>query len=157
MWFQCNLTFQLNAPLFVTWFQCNLTFQLNAPLFVSWFQCSFTFQLNAPLFVTCFQCNLTFQLNAPLFVTWFKCNLTFQLNAPLFVTWFQCVVTVLLCFILSLLSKYIPAVVQFPDLTVDPKLCRSVSKQTRPGDENSTCPLVITSAILTGRVINQVI
>lgn len=48
-----------------------------------------------------------------------------KLNAPLFVTWFQCVVTVALCFALSVMSKFIPDVVQFPQMTVDPKLCRA--------------------------------
>lgn len=48
-----------------------------------------------------------------------------KLNAPLFVTWFQCVVTVALCFGLSLMSKFIPDVVHFPAMSVDPKLCRA--------------------------------
>ncbi|WAR18911.1 FUCT1-like protein [Mya arenaria] len=47
-----------------------------------------------------------------------------KLDAPLFVTWYQCVVTVLLCFIFSGLSKIFPNVFTFPEMNIDPKLCR---------------------------------
>ncbi|KAK7476521.1 hypothetical protein BaRGS_00032269 [Batillaria attramentaria] len=48
-----------------------------------------------------------------------------KLNAPLFVTWFQCVVTVLLCFLLSILSQFIPDVISFPAVKLDLRLCRA--------------------------------
>lgn len=48
-----------------------------------------------------------------------------KLNAPLFVTWFQCVVTVLLCFLLSIVSQFIPNLVTFPPAKIDLRLCRA--------------------------------
>lgn len=48
-----------------------------------------------------------------------------KLDAPLFVTWYQCVVTVVLCFLLCYLAKFLPSVISFPELNVDPKLCRT--------------------------------
>ncbi|KAL4230272.1 hypothetical protein ACF0H5_010658 [Mactra antiquata] len=48
-----------------------------------------------------------------------------QLDAPLFVTWYQCVVTVILCFLLSIVARYVPDYVNFPEMNIDPKLCRA--------------------------------
>ncbi|XP_045204253.2 GDP-fucose transporter 1-like [Mercenaria mercenaria] len=48
-----------------------------------------------------------------------------KLQAPLFITWYQCVVTVLMCFLLSYLAKFLPSFVSFPEMYVDPKLCRA--------------------------------
>ncbi|XP_798515.2 GDP-fucose transporter 1 [Strongylocentrotus purpuratus] len=49
-----------------------------------------------------------------------------KLDAPLFVTFYQCVVTVMLCFILSLLGKAVPNLVSFPPLKFDYKVTREV-------------------------------
>ncbi|KAK7101539.1 GDP-fucose transporter 1-like [Littorina saxatilis] len=48
-----------------------------------------------------------------------------KLNAPLFITWFQCVITVLLCFLLSLFSQFLPDLVSFPSIKLDLRLCRA--------------------------------
>ncbi|KAL6737062.1 hypothetical protein Aduo_010736 [Ancylostoma duodenale] len=49
-----------------------------------------------------------------------------KLNAPLFITWFQCVVTVVLCFLLSFLSRSFPNTINFPRMSVDAKISREV-------------------------------
>lgn len=49
-----------------------------------------------------------------------------ELDAPLFVTFFQCVVTVLLCWLLPLLSVLCPGLIDFPSLKFDPKTSREV-------------------------------
>ncbi|PAV62829.1 hypothetical protein WR25_17850 [Diploscapter pachys] len=52
-----------------------------------------------------------------------------KLDAPLFVTWYQCVVTVLLCFLLSWISKKCPKLINFPQMspgTLDQKISREV-------------------------------
>lgn len=48
-----------------------------------------------------------------------------KLDAPLFITWYQCVVTVVMCFLLSYLAKFLPNFISFPEMSVDPKLCRA--------------------------------
>lgn len=42
-----------------------------------------------------------------------------KLEAPLFITWFQCVVGVILCFILSKLSKLYPNLISFPEFKIN--------------------------------------
>ncbi|XP_020390725.1 GDP-fucose transporter 1 isoform X1 [Rhincodon typus] len=49
-----------------------------------------------------------------------------KLDAPLFVTFFQCLVTVLLCWLLNVLSVLCPSVVEFPSIGFDPKISRGV-------------------------------
>lgn len=49
-----------------------------------------------------------------------------DLNAPLFVTFFQCVVTVVLCWLLPMLSLLCPGLIEFPSLKFDPKTSREV-------------------------------
>lgn len=49
-----------------------------------------------------------------------------ELDAPLFVTFFQCSVTVLLCWLLPLLSVLCPGLIEFPSLKFDPKTSREV-------------------------------
>ncbi|XP_078405596.1 GDP-fucose transporter 1 isoform X1 [Cetorhinus maximus] len=49
-----------------------------------------------------------------------------RLDAPLFVTFFQCLVTVLLCWVLNLLSVLCPATVEFPSIRFDPKISREI-------------------------------
>ncbi|RCN30836.1 hypothetical protein ANCCAN_23383 [Ancylostoma caninum] len=49
-----------------------------------------------------------------------------KLNAPLFITWFQCVVTVVLCFLLSFVSRSFPNTINFPRMSVDAKISREV-------------------------------
>jgi len=48
-----------------------------------------------------------------------------KLNAPMFITWFQCVVTVLLCFLLSILGQVFPQYVTFPAIKIEGKLMRA--------------------------------
>ncbi|XP_017269678.1 GDP-fucose transporter 1 isoform X1 [Kryptolebias marmoratus] len=49
-----------------------------------------------------------------------------DLDAPLFVTFFQCVVTVGLCWLMQLLSKFCPGLVDFPSVKFDLKTSREV-------------------------------
>jgi len=45
-----------------------------------------------------------------------------KLDAPLFVTWFQCIVSVGLFFSLSMVSKFCPKLLTFPEFRIDPKI-----------------------------------
>ncbi|XP_063337629.1 GDP-fucose transporter 1 [Pelmatolapia mariae] len=49
-----------------------------------------------------------------------------DLDAPLFVTFYQCVVTVALCWLMQLLSKMCPRLIDFPSVRFDVKLSREV-------------------------------
>ncbi|KAM9366291.1 GDP-fucose transporter 1 isoform 2-T2 [Symphorus nematophorus] len=49
-----------------------------------------------------------------------------DLDAPLFVTFYQCVVTVGLCWVMQLLSRWCPGVIDFPAVRLDVKTCREV-------------------------------
>lgn len=49
-----------------------------------------------------------------------------DLDAPLFVTFYQCVVTVGLCWLMQLLSKLCPGLVDFPSVRFDVKTSREV-------------------------------
>ncbi|KAK0145274.1 GDP-fucose transporter 1 [Merluccius polli] len=49
-----------------------------------------------------------------------------DLDAPLFITFFQCAVTVVLCWLLRLLSSGCPGWVDFPSFKFDPKTSREV-------------------------------
>lgn len=49
-----------------------------------------------------------------------------ELDAPLFVTFFQCVVTVGLCWLMQLFSKFCPGVIDFPAVKFDVKTSREV-------------------------------
>ncbi|XP_073321389.1 GDP-fucose transporter 1 isoform X2 [Pagrus major] len=49
-----------------------------------------------------------------------------DLDAPLFVTFYQCLVTVGLCWVLQLLSRFCPGVIDFPSVSFDLKTSREV-------------------------------
>jgi len=49
-----------------------------------------------------------------------------KLDAPLFITWFQCVVTIILCWICSIVAKFFPNIVSFPEFKIDIKVSREV-------------------------------
>nr|XP_046250815.1 GDP-fucose transporter 1 isoform X1 [Scatophagus argus] len=49
-----------------------------------------------------------------------------DLDAPLFVTFYQCVVTVGLCWVMQLLSRLCPTVIDFPSVRFDMKTSREV-------------------------------
>lgn len=49
-----------------------------------------------------------------------------DLDAPLFVTFYQCLVTVGLCWLMQLLSKFCPGLVDFPSVRFDVKTSREV-------------------------------
>ncbi|KAL3103645.1 hypothetical protein niasHS_000281 [Heterodera schachtii] len=49
-----------------------------------------------------------------------------KLNAPLFVTWYQCLTSLVLCLFCSLLSKWFPRLITFPDMSLDLRLSREV-------------------------------
>ncbi|XP_053720618.1 GDP-fucose transporter 1 isoform X1 [Synchiropus splendidus] len=49
-----------------------------------------------------------------------------ELSAPLFVTFFQCLVTVVLCWLMQLLSTACPWLVDFPSVKFNPKTSREV-------------------------------
>lgn len=49
-----------------------------------------------------------------------------DLDAPLFVTFYQCVVTVGLCWLMQLLSKLSPQLIDFPSVKLDLKTAREV-------------------------------
>ncbi|XP_034040516.1 LOW QUALITY PROTEIN: GDP-fucose transporter 1 [Thalassophryne amazonica] len=49
-----------------------------------------------------------------------------ELNAPLFVTFYQCVVTVALCWLMQLLARAWPGIIDFPAVSLDLKTCREV-------------------------------
>lgn len=49
-----------------------------------------------------------------------------ELNAPLFVTFYQCVVTVGLCWLMQLLSRYCPGIIDFPSVAFNVKTSREV-------------------------------
>ncbi|XP_030271356.1 GDP-fucose transporter 1 isoform X1 [Sparus aurata] len=49
-----------------------------------------------------------------------------ELDAPLFVTFYQCLVTVGLCWVLQLLSRFCPGFIDFPSVTFDLKTSREV-------------------------------
>uniref|UniRef100_A0A915LDC5 Sugar phosphate transporter domain-containing protein n=1 Tax=Romanomermis culicivorax TaxID=13658 RepID=A0A915LDC5_ROMCU len=50
-----------------------------------------------------------------------------KLDAPLFITWYQCIVSILICFIMSLLAEKAPNYVSFPKFRIDPKICWQIS------------------------------
>ena len=47
-------------------------------------------------------------------------------DAPLFVTWYQCVVTVLSCYVLRQLARYLPGKISFPELDLDVNIMKEV-------------------------------
>ncbi|XP_037611891.1 GDP-fucose transporter 1 isoform X1 [Sebastes umbrosus] len=49
-----------------------------------------------------------------------------DLDAPLFVTFYQCVVTVVLCWLMQLLSRLCPGLIDFPSVRFDLKTSREV-------------------------------
>lgn len=49
-----------------------------------------------------------------------------ELEAPLFITFYQCVVTVGLCWLMQLLSKLCPGLIDFPSVKFDVKTSREV-------------------------------
>lgn len=49
-----------------------------------------------------------------------------ELDAPLFVTFYQCLVTVGLCWVLQLLSRFCPGFIDFPSVRFDLKTSREV-------------------------------
>lgn len=49
-----------------------------------------------------------------------------ELDAPLFVTFYQCVVTVGLCWVMQLLSRFCPGIIDFPSVTFNLKTSREV-------------------------------
>lgn len=49
-----------------------------------------------------------------------------ELDAPLFITFYQCVVTVGLCWLMQLLSKLCPGLIDFPSVKFDLKTSREV-------------------------------
>lgn len=49
-----------------------------------------------------------------------------ELDAPLFVTFYQCVVTVGLCWLMQLLSRLCPGLIDFPSVRFDVKTSREV-------------------------------
>lgn len=49
-----------------------------------------------------------------------------ELDAPLFVTFYQCVVTVGLCWVMQLVSRLCPGIVDFPPVSFNPKTSREV-------------------------------
>uniref|UniRef100_A0A665TLP4 Solute carrier family 35 member C1 n=2 Tax=Echeneis naucrates TaxID=173247 RepID=A0A665TLP4_ECHNA len=49
-----------------------------------------------------------------------------DLDAPLFVTFFQCAVSVMLCWIMQLLSRACPGIIDFPSVKLDQKTSREV-------------------------------
>lgn len=49
-----------------------------------------------------------------------------DLDAPLFVTFYQCVVTVWLCWLMQLLSRLCPGLIDFPSVKFDVKTSREV-------------------------------
>lgn len=49
-----------------------------------------------------------------------------ELDAPLFVTFYQCVVTAGLCWVMQLLSRFCPGIVDFPSVTFNLKTSREV-------------------------------
>ncbi|XP_067929349.1 GDP-fucose transporter 1-like [Watersipora subatra] len=49
-----------------------------------------------------------------------------KLDAPLFITWFQCIVTILLCWIFSVMSRFWPNAFSFPEFKIDVKVSREV-------------------------------
>lgn len=49
-----------------------------------------------------------------------------ELDAPLFVTFYQCVVTVVLCWLMQLLSTFCPRVIDFPSVSFSLKTSREV-------------------------------
>ena len=49
-----------------------------------------------------------------------------ELDAPLFVTFYQCVVTVGLCWVMQLLARFCPGIIDFPLVTFNLKTSREV-------------------------------
>ena len=60
-------------------------------------------------------------------------------DAPLFVTWYQCVVTVLGCYVLRQIARYLPGKISFPELDLDV----NIMKEVRGGSVNMTGPNIL--------------